>query len=215
MKKICTILACVIVAITGILVPTIVTAYGNDTVTAEATEEVVTTSIVTTTTEATTELVEDTTVVETTVTTTKKATTTKPSTTKQESKTTTKSSKSTTETTTEKKKEDKNYYDGIELKYSAPYNITSNKLTKRGGVAYYNGHKETWYSQKVLPGGGLKIPGRHVADDGTIRDENGYICVAADPSYLSRHSRVMTSLGPAKVYDSGCAYGIIDIYTNW
>ena len=83
------------------------------------------------------------------------------------------------------------------------------------GVKYYNGHRETWYSQKVLPGSGLKIPGRHVADDGTIRDGDGYIVVASDLSYLSRGSVVMTSLGPGKVYDTGCAYGTIDIYVNW
>ena len=56
---------------------------------------------------------------------------------------------------------------------------------------------------------------KYVADDGTVRDGEGYICVAANTSYLSRGSIVKTSLGPAKVYDSGCAFGIIDIYTNW
>lgn len=83
------------------------------------------------------------------------------------------------------------------------------------GVVYYNGHKETYYSQQVLPGGGLNIPGRHVAEDGTVRDGDGYICVAADPSYLGYGSVVETSLGTGKVYDSGCDYGTIDIYTNW
>lgn len=52
-------------------------------------------------------------------------------------------------------------------------------LTPSKGVVYYNGHRETYYSQKVLPGGGLNIPGRHVASDGTIRDADGYICVAS------------------------------------
>lgn len=89
----------------------------------------------------------------------------------------------------------------------------ANKLTKSKGVVYFNGHKETYYSQKVLPGGGLKIPGRHVASDGTIRDENDYICVAS--SDYSKGTIVETSLGTGKVYDSGCASGTIDIYTNW
>ena len=106
-------------------------------------------------------------------------------------------------------------FDGIELKYSEPYNVTSNPLTASMGVKYYNGHRETWYSQKVLPGNGLKISGRHVADDGTIRDGDGYIVVASDLSYLSRGSVILTSLGPGKVYDTGCAYGTIDIYVNW
>lgn len=107
------------------------------------------------------------------------------------------------------------YYQGVKLQYSKKYNVCSNPLTRPMGVKNYKGHRETWYSQKVLPGPGLKIPGRHVANDGTIRDKNGYICVAASPSYKSYGSRVMTSLGPGKVYDSGCAYGTIDIYVNW
>ena len=106
-------------------------------------------------------------------------------------------------------------FEGVTLQYSASYNITSNKMTPTKGVVYFNGHKETYYSQKVLPGGGLNIPGRHVADDGTIRDGEGYIVVASDLSFLPRYSLVMTSLGPGKVYDTGCAYGVIDIYVNW
>lgn len=218
MKKISIILACVIILCTAVAIPAIVTGQGDDTVTAEATEEVVAETIATTTTEATTEQVEEITTVETTITTIKE-TTTKSSTTKQESKTTTKSSTtSTTEKTTEKTTKGQDidgYYQDIKLQYSASYNITSKKLTRSGGVNYYNGNKETWYSEKVLPGGGLKIPGRHVAEDGTIRDEDGYICVAANPSYKSYGSRLLTSLGPAKVYDSGCDYGTIDIYVSW
>ena len=106
-------------------------------------------------------------------------------------------------------------YDHIVLKYSETYNLFSNALTPRRGAQYFDGHKETYYSERVLPGNGLRIPGRHVADDGTIRDEEGYIAVAADPAFMSRGSVLMTSLGPAKVYDTGCAYGTIDIYVNW
>ena len=101
----------------------------------------------------------------------------------------------------------------LRLEYSSVYSY--NGLSKRKGAMYFNGHRETYYSEKVLPGTGLNIPGRHVADDGTIRDGDGYICVAADPGYLARGSVLITSLGPAKVYDSGCAYGTVDIYVNW
>lgn len=101
----------------------------------------------------------------------------------------------------------------LKMEYSARY--TNGGLTKRRGTIYYNGHKETYYSEKVLPGNGLRIPGRHVADDGTIRDENGFICVAADPGFLPKGSILITSLGPAKVYDCGCAYGTVDIYVSW
>lgn len=86
-------------------------------------------------------------------------------------------------------------------------------LTKSGGVNYFNGHKETWYSERVLPGGGLDIPGRHTDENGLVRDEEGYICVAS--SDYPKGTIVETSLGTGKVYDCGCDSGIIDIYTNW
>lgn len=88
-------------------------------------------------------------------------------------------------------------------------------LTPSKGVNYYNGFRETYYSQKILPGYGLKIPGRHIASDGTIRDGNGYLCLAAHKDDFARYSIVQTSLGPGKVYDTGCAKGTIDIYTDW
>ena len=90
---------------------------------------------------------------------------------------------------------------------------SGNVLTKSKGVNYFNGHRETWYSQKVLPGGGLKIPGRHVNNQGLVCDGDGYICVAS--SDYSKGTIVETSLGTGKVYDCGCASGTIDIYTNW
>lgn len=105
---------------------------------------------------------------------------------------------------------------GYILQYDKPYNVETNViLNSYIGVVYFNGHKETYYSQNVLPGGGLRIPGRHVAEDGTVRDEEGYICVAADWNYLPYGATVLTSLGPARVYDTGCNYGVIDIYVNW
>ena len=108
-----------------------------------------------------------------------------------------------------------NYFDGVKLKYNKTYTVSSNPLTKTAGVTYFNNHKETYYSQRVLPGTALNIPGRHVAEDGTVRDKDGFIVVAADLSYKARGSKVMTSRGPGKVYDTGCAYGVIDIYVNW
>lgn len=103
----------------------------------------------------------------------------------------------------------------LPMEYSAFYTYSGNRLSQSKGALYFNGHKETYYSEKVLPGPSLNIPGRHVADDGTIRDGDGFICVAADPAYLPKYSILITSVGPAKVYDSGCDYGIIDIYVSW
>ena len=103
----------------------------------------------------------------------------------------------------------------VALQYSALYNVSSNPLSQSRGALYFNGHKETYYSQRVLPGTSLNILGRHVADDGTVRDAEGYICVAADYSYLPYGTVVMTSLGPGKVYDTGCAAGTVDLYVDW
>ena len=103
----------------------------------------------------------------------------------------------------------------LELKYSDLYTYASTRLSKNKGAIYFNGHKETYYSQNVLPGASLRIPGRHVAADGTVRDGDGYISVAANTAYMSKGTILITSLGPAKVYDSGCAVGVIDIYVNW
>lgn len=100
--------------------------------------------------------------------------------------------------------EDSGYHDG---------GYTNGVLTASGGVNWYNGVYETYYSQRVLPGGGLDIPGRHVAEDGTVRDGDGNIVVASDN--LAYGSQVETSLGPGKVYDTGVGHGGIDIYTDW
>ena len=103
----------------------------------------------------------------------------------------------------------------LTMQYSSLYTLSDNRLSQSKGALYYNGHKETYYSEKVLPGDSLNIPGRHVADDGTIRDQDGFICVASDPGYYPKGSTLITSLGPAKVYDTGCSYGTIDIYVSW
>lgn len=107
------------------------------------------------------------------------------------------------------------YAGSLHMEYSGYYTYSGDRLSLSKGAQYWGGHKETYYSQRVLPGTSLNIPGRHVADDGTVRDGDGFICVAANPSFMAKGSVLITSLGPAKVYDSGCAHGIIDIYVNW
>ena len=82
------------------------------------------------------------------------------------------------------------------------------------GVISWGGYKWTWYSQRVLPGGGLKIPGRHVGAYGFICDENEYICLAS--TTVSYGTVIETPFGMyGKVYDSGCAYGVMDCYCDW
>jgi hypothetical protein len=106
-------------------------------------------------------------------------------------------------------------YGWVQLQYSAEYHIREDHLTRSNGSIDVFGHHETWYSTNEGCGQttAVPIPGKYVADDGTIRDEDGYICVAS--SDLKMYSIVMTSVGPGKVYDTGCSHGTIDVYTNW
>lgn len=70
----------------------------------------------------------------------------------------------------------------------------------------------TWYSQRELPGGGLDIPGRHVDEDGFIRDENGNLCIAS--SNHAKGTEIDTPYGKGVVYDY-CPSDNLDIYTDW
>lgn len=82
------------------------------------------------------------------------------------------------------------------------------------GVVYDEaGTRYTWYSEQVLPGGGLDIPGRYTDEEGFVRDETGNIAVAS--SDHEKGTAVDTPFGPGMVYDTGCASGTVDIYVGW
>lgn len=82
------------------------------------------------------------------------------------------------------------------------------------GAIQYDGWKWTYYSERVFPGNALDIPGRHNDNSGYVCDENGYICLAS--STLSKGSIVSTPLGKqGRVYDTGCAFDVIDVYVSW
>lgn len=83
---------------------------------------------------------------------------------------------------------------------------------KSQGTVNDGTYNYTWYSQRVLPGGGLDIPGRHVDDDGFVRDEDGNLCIAARD--IEKGTEVDTPYGKAIVYDY-CPNGNLDIYTDW
>lgn len=51
-----------------------------------------------------------------------------------------------------------------------------------------------------------------LGDDGAYRDKDGYVVVAS--SSLGKFDTVDTPYGQGKVYDTGCAAGVVDIYTN-
>ena len=80
----------------------------------------------------------------------------------------------------------------------------------RDGVVYSNGNKYTYYSQSVLPGGGLDIPGRHT-EGGFVKDGDGYIVLANDKA---NGTVVDTPWGQGKVYDSGTSGDHYDVYVE-
>lgn len=89
-----------------------------------------------------------------------------------------------------------------------------NNLRYRG-IIRWNGLKFTYYSQSVLSGNGLRIPGRHVNSGGFVADGNGYIVVAH--SSASKGTVINTPFGyKAKVYDrcGNCASNHYDVYTK-
>lgn len=79
------------------------------------------------------------------------------------------------------------------------------------GVINWNGTRYTYYSSNVLYH--YRTPEWTAGSDGIYRDSNGYIVVASNDA--SQGSIVSTPFGQGKVYDSGCASGTVDIYTNF
>lgn len=86
---------------------------------------------------------------------------------------------------------------------------------RNAGVVQTENWAYTWYSEQVLPGGGLKIPGRHTDEYGFVRDCDGYLCVACND--IPQGYPVDTPFGTGKVYDivGEGGEGVIDIYVNW
>lgn len=80
------------------------------------------------------------------------------------------------------------------------------------GVIYWDGYKFTYYSEKVLPGGGLRIPGRHVNADGYVADEDGYIVLAGDAAMGTVFETPFGYKG--KIYDRGTVGNHLDVYIS-
>ena len=84
------------------------------------------------------------------------------------------------------------------------------------GVIDWGGYEWTYYSELILSGEGLDIPGRHTTENGYVCDGDGYVVLAADLDMLPRYSVVETPFGyTGKIYDTGCAYGTLDVYVGW
>ena len=84
------------------------------------------------------------------------------------------------------------------------------------GVVDDGTHFYTWYSERVLPGGGLtelNENGRH-SEGGFVKDGDGYIAVASCD--YPKGTVIDTPFGAAKVYDTGyLAEGQVDVYVSF
>jgi len=100
--------------------------------------------------------------------------------------------------------------------YEPPAAVDSSTDLRTMGVVYDGGTRYTWYSELVLPGGGLtelNENGRTHDEAGRVVDADGYIAVAS--SDHEKGTVLDTPWGAAKVYDCGCDSGTVDIYTQW
>lgn len=94
---------------------------------------------------------------------------------------------------------------------SQPQIINSGSF-KSAGVWYDNNYRYTWYSSNVLYH--YRTPEWTAGADGIYRDSDGYVVVAS--SDLPQGAVIDgTPFGACKVYDSGCASGTLDVYTNF
>lgn len=92
--------------------------------------------------------------------------------------------------------------------YSAGYFRNTGRIS-------WGGWSWTWYSERILPGYGLRIPGRHTDALGYVRDGNGFLCLASD---VHRKGTILETPfgGHGCVYDCGCGNNYtIDVYVNW
>ena len=88
---------------------------------------------------------------------------------------------------------------------------------KEKGRFDYNGYEFTWYSEKVLPGDGLKelnANGRTVDSDGYVVDADGFIAIASPWGKDEIGTVVETPFGLGRVYDE-CEDDSYDVYTSW
>lgn len=99
-------------------------------------------------------------------------------------------------------------YKPLKAMYSGSY-------FRKAGAINWQGKKFTWYSQRVLPGYGLKIPGRHVDSQGFVCDSNDMIVLGSNTA--NRGKVIATPFGKyGKVYDAGYVGTYwFDCYTNY
>lgn len=97
---------------------------------------------------------------------------------------------------------------------SSSANLYSIAQFERAGIIYWGGYKYSYYSERVLSGRGLNIPGRHTSG-GFVRDGSGNL--VGSSRVLPKGTVVPTPFGaPAIIRDycAGCASNQVDIYTR-
>lgn len=80
------------------------------------------------------------------------------------------------------------------------------------GVWQDENYRYTWYSSNVLYH--YRTPEWTAGADGIYRDADGYVVVASS-DHVQGTVIEDTPFGACKVYDSGCASGTLDVYTNF
>ena len=102
--------------------------------------------------------------------------------------------------------------------------VNAGTLTKKGGVNYYNGHKETYYNLNMSricdKAKKIGVPGEYWVSDNGLKMYGRFVIVAADFNTHPYGSVVLTSLGvPGIVLDTGEFAKTnpeqIDIAVNW
>ncbi|PRI10861.1 hypothetical protein B4915_08190 [Leucobacter massiliensis] len=78
------------------------------------------------------------------------------------------------------------------------------------GAVNWNGYRFTYYSQQVLPGSGLQIPGRHVNEGGYVADADGFIVLAGSAPKGTVFDTPFGAQG--KIYDRGTFGNHLDVY---
>ena len=96
----------------------------------------------------------------------------------------------------------------------ADTHYSSDQLLSQG-VIQDGGYRYTWYSQRVLPGGGLNIEGRHVSQEGYVVDAQERIVLASSDLPYGTEVSIPFGSGRGVVLDTGCDSGTLDVYTNF
>lgn len=97
--------------------------------------------------------------------------------------------------------------DGKGTSSKAEYTLEQFMFT---GSVNWGGYKFTFYSEQVLPGPGLEIPGRHVNEDGYVSDSDGYIVLAGSAPKGTVYETPFGYQG--KIYDRGTVGNHLDVY---